>query len=257
MIGMIDRAARRAPNPLRIQRDQKAAGLLLSSAGVAILMGSITAEALYPRTFTTHTNTLSHLGATEPPDSIALQPSGVIFDTTMLIAGALILLATWLGYRALRKKSFAIPTGLLGLGVLGVGIFPLTAPGPHTIFALTAFYAGGLAVILSSRLSVAPFRYLWMTLGSVSLVAITVGVFFLEWGPIAALGEGGIERWNAYPIVLWLVAFGSYLMTGSPMATGRRRGAVASETAAAEPAPGFPASSRPAEAPFAAARKTE
>jgi hypothetical protein len=26
------------------------------------------------------------------------------------------------------------------------------------------------------------------------------------------LGEGGLERWIVYPIVLWLVAFGSYLM---------------------------------------------
>jgi hypothetical membrane protein len=256
MISMTETAAPRAPNPPRIDRDQKTAGLLLSSAGIAILMGSITAEALYPRAFTTHTNTLSHLGATEPPDSMALQPSAAIFDGTMLVAGALILFATWLGYRALRTKTFAIPTGLLGLGVLGVGIFPLTAPTPHTIFALTAFYAGGLAVILSSRLTIAPFRYLWVTLGSISLVAITLGVFFLEWGPIAALGEGGIERWNAYPIVLWLVAFGSYLMTGSPTATARRRGAVASEAAAGEPAPEFPAGSRPAEVPLAPAAKT-
>jgi hypothetical protein len=29
---------------------------------------------------------------------------------------------------------------------------------------------------------------------------------------VAALGEGGIERWNSYPIVLWLVAFGSHLI---------------------------------------------
>ena len=25
------------------------------------------------------------------------------------------------------------------------------------------------------------------------------------------LGDGGIERWVAYPVVLWLVAFGGYL----------------------------------------------
>ena len=228
---------------------------MLSIAGAAILLGSITGEALYPRIFTTHTNTLSHLGATEPPNSLALQPSAAIFDTTMLVAGALILLGTWLGYRAMRTKSFAIPTGLLGLGVLGVGIFPLTAPSQHTIFALTAFYAGGLGVIMSSRLTVAPFRYLWLTLGSVSLVAITLGVFFLQWGPIAALGEGGIERWNAYPIVLWLVAFGSYLIAGSPPQTGRHSGAVNAEAAAAR-VDERPVSSGHAEAPYAEAPKT-
>jgi hypothetical protein len=36
------------------------------------------------------------------------------------------------------------------------------------------------------------------------------------------LGEGGLERWIVYPIVLWPVAFGSYLIatpeTPSPQA---------------------------------------
>ena len=51
-----------------------------------------------------------------------------------------------------------------------------------------------------------------MVLGSVALGATALGLFFLEWAPVAELGEGGIERWIVYPIVLWLVAFGSYLM---------------------------------------------
>lgn len=253
---MAYRPTQRAPDPFRVERDRKIGGLLLSSAGIVILMGSITAEALYPRTFTTHSDTLSHLGATEPPVSVALQPSAAIFDATMLVAGVFILAGAWLGYLGLRRKAFAIPTGLLGLGVLGVGIFPLTSPHAHTIFAMTAFYAGGVAVVMSSRLTASPFRYLWVALGSVSLAAITLGVFFLEWAPIAALGEGGIERWNAYPIVLWLVAFGSYVMTASPTAAGQQR-AVVSETVAAASVPAFPPRSRPADAPFAGATKTE
>jgi hypothetical protein len=51
-----------------------------------------------------------------------------------------------------------------------------------------------------------------MVLAAVCLIAITAGVFLRDWAPVARLGEGGIERWNAYPIVLWLVAYGSYLM---------------------------------------------
>ena len=34
---------------------------------------------------------------------------------------------------------------------------------------------------------------------------------FRGWAPMVELGEGGLERWIVYPIVLWLVAFGSYL----------------------------------------------
>jgi hypothetical protein len=80
------------------------------------------------------------------------------------------------------------------------------------LFALIAFLAGGVALIVSSRVTAAPFRQLWALLGVVALAATAMGVLFLEWAPVAALGEGGIERWIIYPIVLWLVAFGSYLL---------------------------------------------
>jgi hypothetical membrane protein len=142
-----------------------------------------------------------------------VQPSAWIFDGTMLASGALILLAAWSAHRALRRKAVTAPTALLGLGVLGVGVFPLSSPGMHTVFALLAFYSGGLAMILSARTTPSPFRQLWTALGAVSLVAITLGVVALDWAPVAALGEGGIERWNSYPIVLWLVAFGSHLIS--------------------------------------------
>ena len=206
------RATSPTEHSTRGARDRRTAGLLFSVAGVSILMGCITAEALYPGTFTTHTNTLSHLGAGEPPDSVVVQPSAAIFDGTMLAAGTLILVGAWLAQRALRRTTVTASIGLLGLGILGVGFFPLTHPAPHTVFALLAFFAGGLAMILSARIGPPPFRQLWTTLGGVALAAITLGVFALSWAPVAALGAGGIERWNAYLVVLWLVAFGTYLM---------------------------------------------
>jgi hypothetical membrane protein len=190
----------------------------LTLAGIGILMGSITAEALFSGVYSTHADTLSHLGASEPPNSVATQPSAAIFDITMLLTGVLILAGAWFGHRAFRHLAVTIPTALLGVGVLGVGVFPLTDPGPHTLFALIAFYSGGIAVILSARRAVRPFRYLWMLLGAVSLIAISVGIFLADWAPVANLGEGGIERWNAYPIVLWLVAYGSYLLADTETA---------------------------------------
>jgi hypothetical membrane protein len=209
------------PNPAGLEakaarqrsRDSKIGGLLLSFAGAAILLGFITAEALYPGVYTTHTNTVSHLGASEPPNSVVLQPSAAIFDITMLVTGAMIVAGSWFTYRALRRKAVLIPTALLGIGAVGVGIFPLTNPAPHTLFAFTAFLAGGIAIVLSARLTPAPFRYLWMVLGTVALGATVLALdAFRSWWPMVELGEGGLERWIVYPVVLWLVAFGSYLM---------------------------------------------
>jgi hypothetical protein len=54
---------------------RRLAGLPLSIAGVAVLMGSITGEALHPGPYTTHADTLSHLGASEPPSSVVVQPT--------------------------------------------------------------------------------------------------------------------------------------------------------------------------------------
>ena len=202
-------------------RSRLAAGTLLTLAGGGILMGSITGEALYPRLYTTHADTLSHLGGTEPPGSVALQPSATIFDLTMLAAGAMILLAAWFVLRGTRSKTVAIPVAVLGIGVFGVGVFPLTNPTPHTLIALVAFYSAGAAAILSARLTRAPLRQLSIGLGAISLVAITLGLFFGGWAPVAALGEGGIERWNAYPALLWMVAFGGWLMSDAPGRSGK------------------------------------
>src|SRR3954454_23702047 len=79
-----------APTPAR-KRDRTVAGLCLTLAGIGILMGSITAEALFTGAYSTHADTLSHLGASEPPNSIVTEPSAAIFDITMLVTGALIL----------------------------------------------------------------------------------------------------------------------------------------------------------------------
>ena len=188
--------------------------------GIGLVMAWLTAEALYPQTYSIQANSLSHLGATEPPNSIALQPSATIFDTTMIVGGLMLLGAAYFAFRAFQAKRVSIPIALLGIGAVGVGIFALNVnPTIHTIVALLAFTSGGVTLILASTIAPPFFRYLWMTLGVVALAAITLGLFFPEWSPIAALGLGGIERWNVYPIVLWMLSFGSLLLSGHPLRT--------------------------------------
>ena len=189
------------------------AGTLLTLAGAVILFGIITAEALYPAIYTTHDNEISDLGATRPPDSIILQPSAGIFDGVMIAAGIAILLGAILLHRGFATRRVTISTGLLGLGVLGVGIFPGDRDPYHGIFALLAFVAGGAAAILSAKVQAAPLRYLSVLFGSVTLGALALAMFTDSTVIYRELGDGGIERWVAYPVVLWLVAFGGNLMS--------------------------------------------
>ncbi len=185
------------------------AGLLFFLAGSIILMGIITSETFYPEkyTYTTSDSMISDLGATEPPNSIITQPSATIFNFSMMIVGILILLGTYFLFMALNDKIAAILIGLLGLGALGVGIFPGNVNPQHPLFALTTFISGGLSAIYSYRLISSPFKYL-------SLVFGITGLFFLFTASIfiPIMGGGGVERWVAYPIVLWLSGFGAYLM---------------------------------------------
>jgi hypothetical membrane protein len=190
-----------------------AAGVLLAGAGAVILMGIITAEALYPAPYATDANTISDLGGTRPPDSVVRQPSAAIFDTTMVVSGLLILVGALLLARAAIGRRVVVPVALLAVGVLGVGVFPGNTS-PHPFFALLAFGAGGAAGVLSARALPPPMRQISAVLGTVALCALVLGLFLVETEPVASLGEGGIERWIAYPVVLWLVAFGGFLCAG-------------------------------------------
>jgi hypothetical membrane protein len=195
---------------MNLARLRATGGTLLLLAGSTILMGIITAEALYPAPYGTDENTISDLGGTRPPEAVVLQPSAAIFDMTMVLTGLTILAAAYLIYRTVGRRAAAIPTALLGAGILGVGLFPGNTA-PHPSFAMLTFIAGGCAAISSFRVVASPLRYVFAANGVVALAALAAGLFLLGWAPVAALGEGGIERWVAYPVVLWMVGFGGYL----------------------------------------------
>ena len=191
--------------------DLRLGGALLTIAGVTILMGIITAEALYPNTFTTGGNEISDLGGTRPPNSLIFQPSAMIFDLSMAAIGILVMAGSWFVHRAFGRRSVTVPMTVLGIGALGVGIFPGSTGTPHAIFAMVTFVAGGVAAVSAARVTTAPFRLISYLLGTVSLLTLTSYILLGDSSPMAAIGIGGIERWIVYPVILWVIAFGGYL----------------------------------------------
>lgn len=202
-------AAGRAPTA------EKLAAVLLLLAGVTILMAIITGEALFPVAYTTSHNTISDLGSTWQPGNIVREPSATIFNTAMIITGLMIAAAAASFWRATRSRSVSIALLLVGVGLTGVGIFHGTEigghfsnAGVHPLFATLTFVAGGCSAILAYRVTASPFRHLSAGLGLISLLSLILS------GPLgdSSLGLGGVERWVAYPVILWLIAFGSYLL---------------------------------------------
>jgi hypothetical membrane protein len=181
-------------------------------AGFICLLGIITAEALYPEGYSTSQNAISDLGATEPPNSVIEQPSATIFNWTMISAGILILVAAFCLQRGFRRLPVVIFTGLTGLGIVGVGVFPGNYGSIHGIFALTTFIAGGIAAIVSVTVQRPPASVLSPILGVITLATLALYMIMGDESPLAGLGLGGMERWVAYPILIWVISFGGYLM---------------------------------------------
>jgi len=191
--------------------DLRLGGSLLIVAGALILMGIISAEALYPVAYATGANTISDLGGSEPPDSVIHQPSAAIFDISLILVGLLVVTGSWFVHRAFRRRSVTIPLTILGIGALGVGVFPGDTGNPHAIFAMVTFFSGGIAAISASRVATGPFRSVSVALGVISLGTLLSYMALGDSSPMAGLGIGGVERWIVYPVLLWVTAFGGYL----------------------------------------------
>lgn len=178
-----------------------------------------------PRSFggySTYLNEISDLGVAPFPGSRGDQPSVLIFNGAMMVAGASIAGAAYLLARAVEARSLAFVLGLHALGTFGVGLFPSDQRAIHLGAAVLTFATGGVAALLASRVQAGAGRHASALLGA----AILTSLVLTGLGPVtpvhAAIGPGGIERWIAYPTVLWLASFGGYL-TGTPRIEDRAR----------------------------------
>jgi len=197
------------------------AGTSMVLSGAVAFMGITTAEVLYPE-YSVRQD-ISDLGTTQPPDPIVHQPSATIFNGTMLLTGALVLVAAYFVYRAGGRRVLYVPLAVFGFAAFGVGVFPGNVTPWHGLFALLTFASGGITVVLSALVVGRPFSWLCGLLGGISLLVL-LSVFFygLVLGtpsPLDVMGSGGVERWVAYPLLIWVPTFGGYLL-GGDMAVG-------------------------------------
>ncbi len=178
----------------------RVAGSLLLLGSAQVILAIIIAESLYPG-YSVH-QALSDLG---------VGSTAAIFNTSVIILGLTYVLAAYSMLDTLRSKPFLAALAVSGLAVIGVGLFPENAGLPHTIFALIAFLVGAAAVLLSSRVVKGLLSYMFIVLGAVSFAAIILGISAHYLG----LGFGGMERIATYPIFIWSIAFGSYILSSA------------------------------------------
>jgi hypothetical protein len=89
----------------------------------------------------------------------------------------------------------------------------------HEVVSDVAFIFGGLAPIAAYRLLRKPFNYFSAVLGLVSLCAMVLlsaqYTFGLGEQYFLGLGPGGLERMIVYPILLWEMGLGGYLVAST------------------------------------------
>lgn len=185
--------------------DIRKAGSLLLFGGVEVLLLMTLAEALYPG-YSTHTNTISDLAAVGAPTWLFFDPSIFLWGVCWLVGA----------YFLFRGRKGLMSVNLLpGIGVMLASLSPENVNIVlHSIGAVLAFIPGGVAMMLSYRLIKSPLRYFVVPLGALSLFAVIIyfGAYYSTMVQ-DTLGSGGSERIIVYPILVWLIAFGSYLLS--------------------------------------------
>jgi hypothetical membrane protein len=191
--------------PARATGDLRTAGLLVTSVSSAFLTVTMLAASIAPG-YDFHGGAISDLGV--------IAATAALFNGLLIVIGVMNSAAGYLLYRAGRRVLVAAYL-LAGIGAVGAGVFPLSTGTTHALFALVAFVCINLQVIGSAvALATGPMRVLGVLAGVVGLVYAVLMIIGDAGNPavFGPIGHGGSERMIAYPAMLWLLAFGGYLL---------------------------------------------
>ena len=177
---------------------QSLAGALLFFGAVQFMLCMVVSEALYTG-YNVSDNAISDLG---------VGSTALIFNASIFLFGLSVVAGAYCVFRASGDRLFSALLVLSGFGAVGAGVFPETTGGIHRLAAFFAFFFGGASAIAAYRMEKLPFNFFSVILGVVSLAALALvlsGSFF-------GLGFGGMERMVVYPLLLWAVGFGGFLI---------------------------------------------
>ena len=143
--------------------------------------------------------------------------TALLFNTSLVVVGLLNLLGGFFFYRTHGKRWLLALFALASIGAIGAGVFPLDTGGLHSLFALFAFLFFNVQAIGSATQLSGVMRAMSILAGGLGLVFVVIMVIGDAGNPavFGPIGHGGAERMIVYPVMLWMVALGGYLL-GAP-----------------------------------------
>ena len=151
--------------------------------------------------------------------------TAALFNVSLVVTGLLNLVAGSLLYVERRSLVLLGVYVAAGAGAVGAGLVPLDRSDTHGLFALAAFLFFNLQAIASSGIVEGPMRIVSVLAGTIGLVFVVIMVIGDAGTPaiFGPIGHGGAERMIVYPVMLWLLAFGGYLLGRSPSVVRHER----------------------------------
>jgi hypothetical membrane protein len=185
--------------------DERLAGLLLFVLAAQFMTVIMLAASIAPG-YDFNGAAISDLGV--------IQSTALLFNVSLIVVGVLDIVGGYLLYRSHGRAWILAFFVLAGVGAIGAGLVPLGTSDLHSLFAILAFLFFNLqAIAIGARIRGA--------MGAISVIAGAVGLVFMalmvigdsgETGAFGVIGHGGTERMIVYPAMLWMLAFGGYLM---------------------------------------------
>jgi hypothetical membrane protein len=202
--------------------DRRRTGVLFLFGSVLFLLLTTASESIYPN-FSLRTNAISDLAAVGTSTMI-------VEETAILGLGVCWTLGAYYLFQSTGRSKRMVLNVLPGVGFLLAGLSPENVNVViHSIGGLFAFPFGAVAAMLSYRMIRPQYKYFSIALGMVSLAStliIFIGGQLV--GPCGScpgnvpgytqrleelvLGLGGWESMIIYPLLVWLIGFGSYLL---------------------------------------------
>ena len=199
--------------------NEKIAGVLLFIGVVQVILFQIVCQTTYSG-YNVGQQAISDLGNWSLAGNFA-----VIFNTSAVLFGLFIVLGAYFLWQKLRNRLFVSLLALagvcnIGLGVVAEEIFPATHV--HGLFYLIMSVSWAVAAILSYKFIKSPFSFVSICLGAFSLAVFILSFLgeYVSSSFVFGFGLGGVERLSVYPLWLWTLGFGAYLM-GSPNSEAR------------------------------------
>ena len=190
------------------RHDQRLPGIALFILAAQFMTVIMLAASIAPG-YDLNSGAISDLGV--------IHGTALLFNASLIAVGLLNIIGGYLFFR-IHRRPWILATYLLGgMGAIGAGIIPLNTSDFHSLFALLAFLFFNLEAVATATVLPGPMKAVSVLAGALGIVFVGVMIIGDGGNPaiFGAIGHGGSERMIVYPVMLWMLALGGYLMAGA------------------------------------------